>query len=140
MDDEYLIDLIYKAAVNDDWQSVASAFSKTGGDIFTHMYGHDASINKLNLAAYAGYDPDMVATYDQYYHSINSWIPGIAKSVVGKASYGQSYCPNDVFEGSEFYNDWIRPQEDAKAGGGIVLFNDANRFVLFGGQIRSKDK
>ena len=41
-------------------------------------------------------------------------------------------CDRRVVERSEFYNDWIRPQEDIVGGGGILLFKQQERvFALW---------
>ncbi len=49
-------------------------------------------------------------------------------------------CSRETFENSEFYNDWVLPQEDIIAGGGSILFKEDSRMFIIGGNIRRKDK
>ncbi len=48
--------------------------------------------------------------------------------------------PQSDFSQTEFYNDWIRPQEDIWGGGGMVLLSEPGRSLVFGGNIRAKDR
>lgn len=44
-----------------------------------------------------------------------------------------------MLEKTEWYNDWILPQEDVCGGGGAVLIREKNRTLVLGGNIRRKD-
>lgn len=135
-----ILDTIYSAPLNDDWQPVIEMLSSSMGSIHTHMFGHDIALNKQLSLSGIMYDPAMLDTYNIHYHEKNPWIPGVARSAVGKASSSESYCPTEVLTKTEFFNDWIRPQEEIGGGGGIVLFNDGNRFIMLGGNIRFRDR
>lgn len=45
----------------------------------------------------------------------------------------------DLFK-TEFYQDWIRPQENIAAGGGAIILKDETRMLAFGGNIRLNDE
>lgn len=136
-----IVELIYSAALNGDWQAIVDALRAIGGDLVsTHLYGHDKTSNAVSIAATSGYDPDMLASYDAYYHSVSSWVPGIAAAPVGLVLPAREYCPTEELIATEFYNDWVKPQEDKSIGGGLVLFKDADRFLFLGGNIRQKDQ
>jgi len=135
-----LIDLIYCAALNDNWQAILEALRAATGDLVsTRIYGHDLASNKVALAAYSGYDPDVMAIHDQHHHTPNVRVPGIAKAV-GSVPPSRFYCTDDDLLASEFYNDWIRSYEAGGVGGGLTVFRDDRRFVSPGGNIRFKDR
>jgi PAS domain-containing protein len=48
-------------------------------------------------------------------------------------------CPDAALRRTEFYADWVRPQEDIIAGGGSVLLRDPTRLYVLGGNIRNRD-
>ncbi|WP_404404062.1 helix-turn-helix transcriptional regulator [Pelagibacterium halotolerans] len=48
-------------------------------------------------------------------------------------------CGDDDLFRTEFYNDWVVPQENLAVGGGALLFKDEKRTVAFGGNMRLKD-
>ena len=135
-----LIELIYEAPLNDDWQPVVEQLSEMMDRVHVHIFGHDTRTQTLMALQCNMYDPDQLSLYDRYYHERNAWLPGVARSKVGVATSSDNYIPTDELKKTEFYNDWIRPQEDIGAGGGIVLFNDGDRFVILGGNIRLREQ
>lgn len=87
----------------------------------------------------AGYDPDWLKTYGEYYGGLNCWMDGIVGKAAGTAYGVEDLCPRDTLERSEFYNDWIKPQEDILGGGAAMLFSDASRLFVLGGNVRRRD-
>ena len=39
--------------------------------------------------------------------------------------FSEAMCTREELEPTEFYNDWVRPQEDIVAGGGALLCSRA---------------
>jgi len=87
----------------------------------------------------AGYSEHALKSYEEHYHAINPWAETFLKHSTGKVLHSEEMCSKRRMENTEFYNDWVRPQEDIVGGGGSVLFNDRGRVFLFGGNIRRKD-
>ncbi len=58
----------------------------------------------------------------------------------GVAWPSQLMCSREKLLKSEFYADWVQPQEDVVAGGGALIFAAADRLIAFGGNIRRKDE
>ena len=106
----------------------------------THMFGHDVEHNRgLDLFS-KSYDPEFLRTYNEYYAPLNSWAPGFFDHPVGNPIPIEAMCSRDVLEKTEFYNDWVSPQDDLVAGGGAILFKDQSRMFVIGGNIRRKDE
>ena len=105
-----------------------------------HMFGHDFKYNMgLDLLS-TSYSPEYVKSYNEYYAPLNTWAPGFFKHQTGAAISSEMMCPRSDLEKSEFYNDWIQPQEDIVAGGGVILFKENSRMFVIGGNIRRKDE
>lgn len=104
-----------------------------------HLFGHDAATGEGIKLDGALYDPDFMRSYDDYYNRLNVWAPGYLKAQVGVPLSTRELLPQDQFERTEFYNDWIRPQEDILGGAGVMLARDGARIVALGGNIRRKD-
>lgn len=109
-------------------------------DVRAHMFGHDLEANVSVSTLTKNYDPDFVKSYDEHYASINSWVPGFFEQKVGRTISSEIMCARDTLETTEFYNDWVLPQEDIIAGGGAILHKDATRMFVIGGNIRRKDQ
>ncbi|WP_404404060.1 helix-turn-helix transcriptional regulator [Pelagibacterium halotolerans] len=133
--------LIYSAVFDgSQWQSFLEELTRVTGGVHTHLFGFDIPAGiSLGLTA-SGYAPEYIESYNQYYGEMNSWAPGFATADPGVVLPSEWMCPKAELFKSEFYNDWIRPQEDVAAGGGAILFKDDTRMIAFGGNIRLKDE
>ncbi|WP_346897697.1 helix-turn-helix transcriptional regulator [uncultured Roseibium sp.] len=133
--------LIYAAVFDQKcWQGFLEELTRVTGGVRTHLFGYDIPAGlSLGLTA-AGYDPGYIDSYNDYYGEINSWAPGFAAHKAGVVIPSQRMCSKHALFGTEFYNDWVRPQEDVAAGGGALVFKDATRMIAFGGNIRLKDE
>lgn len=139
-DHSKLVTAIYAAALDPSrWEDFLALLSRATGDIRTHMFGYDPKANISISPIMHGYDPDFVESYDAHYGTTNSWAPGFATFEAGRVVDCQEMCPHSSLVRTEFYNDWIRPQEDIAEGGGVVLFKDDCRSFLIGGNIRLRD-
>lgn len=122
------------------WEKFLAELTHATGGVRTHLFGFDIPAGiSLGLTS-SGYDPDYIETYDSHYGTMNAWAVGFAKGEPGAVLPSEWMCSKaDLFR-TEFYNDWIRPQEDVAAGGGAILFKDESRMLAFGGNIRLKDE
>lgn len=133
--------LIYASALDQArWQDFLTELTHVSGGVCTHLFGFDMPAGiSLGLTA-AGYAPEYVDSYNEYYGEVNSWAPGFANAEVGIATPSQWMCSKETLYSTEFYNDWVRPQENVAAGGGALIFKDVTRMLAFGGNIRLKDE
>lgn len=136
-----LTSLIYGAVLDQRrWENFLFELTQATGGVRTHLFGFDIPAGiSLGLTS-SGYDPDHIETYDKYYGTMNAWAVGFARGEPGTVLPSEWMCPKADLFSTEFYNDWIRPQEDIAAGGGAILFKDEMRMLAFGGNIRLKDE
>jgi DNA-binding CsgD family transcriptional regulator len=60
-------------------------------------------------------------SYNEYYSKLNVWRQkGRALYHPGAVNLDQEQCPRDVFERSEFYNDFLRPAGVAHSMGAVI--------------------
>ena len=141
---EDVVDLttqIFAAAVEPSrWQGLMNNIRHASGGVRTHLFVHDQALGRAATEVNSGYDPDYVRSFLNHYSGINAWAPVFSSSPTGTVLSGMEMCPDADMEKTEFYNDWIRPQDDVIGGGGAVIWNDPRRTILFGGNIRRKDR
>ncbi|MEO0751255.1 MAG: LuxR C-terminal-related transcriptional regulator [Pseudomonadota bacterium] len=132
--------LIYAGALDQSkWADFLVELSALTGGVKTHMFGYDHDTETdLGLIG-PSYDPDFLQSFASHYADTNVWAKGFVTFDPGRAIHVKQMCPTDVFEKSEWYNDWIRPQEDAMGGGGALIFKEDRRMFALGGNIRRKD-
>ena len=75
----------------------------------------------LSFSAFANRDPDYIKTYREHFVFKNVWNPIWERAPSGVALASEDIAPARLFRKTEFYNDWLRPQEDMEAGVGIRI-------------------
>jgi DNA-binding CsgD family transcriptional regulator len=137
----HLSTTMFAAAVRPElWSDVVADLFEVTGGVRPHIVGFDLT-SRVHLGHVAhGFDPDFEATFLDHYHKLNPWIDHSVEEPVGKAMSSACMCSDDVLEGTEFYNDWVRPQEDCLGGGGAVIHRSATQVFKMGGSIRRRDR
>lgn len=118
-----LVDLIYSAAGDPaGWAAfVKRLASLMRGNIATIHHQRYAE-NQSNFAASWNMDPAAIQTYADHYGSLNVWFTTRPElHVQGKVYTSQMLCPEDLLLRTEFYNDWLKPQE-MHQGVGATIF------------------
>jgi DNA-binding CsgD family transcriptional regulator len=135
-----LLSEIYAAGLDPlRWPDVMQLLGAAIGEVKTHMFGYPDAGGIAQLSATWGYDPDFLKSFEDYYSGINPWTPGVMSSPVGRALSFDDLLPRAEMKRSEYYNDWVSPQESICRGGGVVLSHAPGKAILLGGNIREKD-
>lgn len=108
--------------------------------INVHLFGHDHASNLQLGLINSGYDPSFIDSYIAHYNAQNVWAKGFINFDCAVPVVSEQMCPLDRLLRSEFYNDWVKPQEDLAAGDGVILFKEEQRMIAIGGNIRRKDE
>ena len=141
-DDTYdrLVSQIFSAALDgSQWQNFLDSLAGMFGDTKTQLHGHDFHHAEVQIGAFSGYDESLVDSWYQHYGLINVWAPGMLRLPVGVATAAEAVATEDDLWGSEFYNDWVRPQEDIRSGACLIIEKSRNRFFALGGNMRAVD-
>ena len=121
------------------WVEFLDELSRISDGVKTHIFGYDVACDAKHPLIASGYDDSFVRTYHDHFHSLNEWAYGFVNGNVGQILTSEEMCASERLNKTEFYNDWVRPQEDIRFGGGTILFKERTRFFAIGGNIRSKD-
>lgn len=132
--------LFAAAADPAQWTPFMDAFSQACGGISTHLVGHDARVGQAVAVAYSHFAPEAVQSYLTHYAALNPWAKAYALAAPGVPFAAEALCSRAQLERTEFWADWVRPQEDIAAGAGMVLLRDADRVFAIGGNIRRRDE
>lgn len=125
MNEADLIDLIYKAAQSEEWQSIAIALHQAmTGTASGNMYRADLEAGKTTLAVHSGYIPDMLATCDRARRGSAPGTPALADTPAG-----------DMRPGMEFHDDRIRVPKD-----GVPIFDGERQFTCHDGNLPCRER
>lgn len=132
-----LIELAYASALDPaKWQAFLDALSPHFGGANGILYGYDRSRGAIDFSLNFGNDPAYVRSYVDYYHTRNPYPtagPILADNyLVGKVISATQAVGLDTIISSEFYNDWMKPQEIPADHLGVLLHRDESTHVTFG--------
>lgn len=135
-----LVHRVYSAGLDRArWSEVLGDLSTLIGRSWIALHGHDTTRN-VNLGFLThNYSPDHHSSYLQHFAGRNPWNTRAARVPVGAVIHSQILLEPGVLKRTEFYNDWIRPQEDIGTGAGVTLFRDRDRFLRLSCNIRFRD-
>ncbi|HHI82811.1 MAG TPA: helix-turn-helix transcriptional regulator [Rhizobiales bacterium] len=121
-----VLSAIYAAAADPGkWQDFCDILSRKAGApvmLLSHNFNGQGSCGVLG----GGYDPDYLESYHQYYAGINPWMKMIAAMPSGiTGTSDQALAKHDLFR-TEFYNDWLKPQDDIHGGPAVICHRGEN--------------
>lgn len=134
-----LVSLIYAAATDNSlWQSVCDELYKhTNSPV--KMFGHSVrTYESLGLIG-AGWDPAELDRYHHHYGDLNPWMQMDVAMPVGMVGVSDQAVSREELFKTEFYNDWLRPQEDIVAGSAMICYRSNDKFVAMVGACRARD-
>jgi len=106
-----LVDAIYDAGLHSEkWQhSLEQLTAAIGGNVADFKLT-DAARARVTVNS-IGLDPKAIDRYLQYYGKIDPILPATERKPVGALTLDQEVVPKNWLMRTEFYNDWVRPQD-----------------------------
>ena len=136
-----LVGHIYAAGYNrSKWQDVCDTLRRLSGDCQIVLHGHDLNQNSQLGFVSSGYDQSFVASYFSHYAAVNPWLPAMGAVPVGHVRRSEECITREELLRSEFYNDWLRPQDNITDGTGVVLCRRNGRMLNLSVNIRERDR
>lgn len=126
---EKLLSLLYATQTdNAAWQPFVDGLNAQS-TVPIMMFGHNLQSNEgIGLIA-AGLRPDEISRYQSDFADKNPWMHMNVVMPTGTVGVSdQALERRDLFK-TEFYNDWLRRQEDIVAGPFMMCHRTANTFV-----------
>ncbi|MDF1775308.1 MAG: helix-turn-helix transcriptional regulator [Rhizobiaceae bacterium] len=121
------------------WDYFLDELSRRSGNIGTQLVGFDSDNLETSVQATSGYDPDYLNSFAEHYNEVNVYAPSFAMLPVGVAIDCEAMAPPEEIVKSEFYNDWLRPQEDIIHGSAAFIFKNDTRVFALGANIRRRE-
>ncbi len=137
-----LVAHVLSAAIDQSaWHRFLVDLSGTaGGGTFTHILARDLASGAHMGDLHHGYDPAWGSSYYQYFHRVNPWLSNAGAEPLGRALPSSAMYPDDLLVRTEFYADWVRPQDDIIGGGGMVVARSPHAVFKVGASIRARDR
>jgi DNA-binding CsgD family transcriptional regulator/PAS domain-containing protein len=133
-----LVGDVYAAGLDASrWPQVLARLSdhlgSAAGTIFIHDF--DSSTAHLdgadgNVAAFLGFEESALASYASYYSGRNVWIEAEDSLPPGTAVTSSMLLPESRLLRTEFYSDWLKPQDFFYSLGSVVVKEQARAVKL----------
>lgn len=127
-----LVDLIYDAAIDPKaWPLFLTALSKSFECASGLLHRYDATVGMAPVFNDFGHDVRFIQSYAEHYARINPYpAESFARLPLGKVDHASALLSPDTIVGTEFYNDWMKPQGISPNHLGVVLDRSANSMAL----------
>ena len=134
-----LVHSIYQAAIKPaEWAVFVEKLSDLLGGTVISLHAHDAAA-KAGLGIYISkLDPEYLSSYNQYYASKSIWAEALGGSPIGKLIQSEELIGPDEFHKTEYYNDYLKPQ-DFCAASAIIFHRSQGKFLMLAGTIRHQE-
>lgn len=93
------------------------------------MFGHATNSNDSLGLTGGNIDPAHLRSYGEHYGSVNPWMAMNLRVKPGFVGVSDWALPRRELVKTEFYNDWLRHQDDAIAGPAMICHRSAHKFV-----------
>jgi DNA-binding CsgD family transcriptional regulator len=119
-----MINHVYAASLDgarwDDFLKSVSGHFRDASTILWHTNHHD---NRFNVFGSHRYEAKTLEAFEAHYYATNPWLPRKMRKPSGVLHRTEELYPEEELVKTEFYNDWLVPNDLFK-GFGISLFND----------------
>lgn len=133
-----LLSLLYASATDSrKWTGFCTEMNRRLGVPFK-IYGHSTrTYESLGLIG-AGFDPEDLERYHAYFARLNPWMTTNIAMPIGEVCVSDSVLPRNELLKTEFYNDWLRVQDNVVAGAAMICHRSEDRFVAMVAACRAR--
>lgn len=93
------------------WQCVTDVIARGFPGCFAGVLNTDFVEGRVKFAEVANIDPDFVKSYTEHYVQVNRWADFWRYIPSGGVFVSERDMPASTLTDSEFYNDWLKPQD-----------------------------
>lgn len=111
------------------WDQVPAILTEAFPGSFAGLYNMNFPESRLNFLSWRNMDPAFQKSYAEHFAYINPWGPywtSIKRTMIAAS---EEVSPARAFAKSEFYNDWLLPQDRAEAAVGMKIVGERDEAV-----------
>ena len=113
-----------------DWQSFLDQFGSLFPSLKFGLVAYDTSFSNIGFLKTSNYDPAYVDTYQAHYFKFNPWKDLVLNAPSAPTvAWAHDTVPLKELEKTEFYSDWIEPQDNIATGFTTALVKEPDRFL-----------
>lgn len=133
-----LLSLVYATASDAGaWQAFCDAMTQHTGAA-TMLFGHNLGTDESLGILAGGLDPAELERYHAHFADKNPWMHMNATMPAGSVGVSDQALERDDLFRTEFYNDWLRKQENVVAGPFMMCHRTQDTFVGLAAACRAR--
>jgi DNA-binding CsgD family transcriptional regulator len=121
------------------WQNFVLELERNCGGAKASLHGVSDTLPNPILAVAGSFAPDFSASYLAHYHRLNPFMALSASLPQAKVRISPTDLPDAALRQTEFYQDWLRPQEDLALAVAVRTRPHENRSVVLSLNLRRRD-
>jgi DNA-binding CsgD family transcriptional regulator len=126
-----LVGMTYEAALDEcKWGSFLEAFASAVGGSSAILRSNDMLAKTATFSASIGYDTDWQAAYCKHFVKMDYFNHVMSQYTSGRIFSSDHHIDQAELRKSEYYNDYLRPQDKVHAFGAFLLREGGRTVVL----------
>jgi len=126
-----LVGMAYDAALDESkWVSFLEAFATAVAGSSAILRSHDTDNRSASFSASVGYDPAWQAAYCQHFVKIDCYNHVMDRYAPGQIVSSSQHVDQRELRKTEYFNDYLRPQDKLHAIGTTLLKTDDHTLLL----------
>lgn len=121
------------------WSDVPKTITEVSPGIAPAIFGHSLATGQSTVAAQTGYDPHLLVDFHSHYSKINPLAQAYMRCSHGIPVWSEELFPYRQLVHTEYWDGFLRPQEDLSAGAGIIFKAGLEQLVVFAVHLRRRD-
>ena len=112
------------------WEEVPRAIVGAFPGSMATLQSLSANHDRLNFLYVENVDPAYLKSYMEHYAFVNPWAEHWESVPSGPVALSEREYPARLLEGTEFYNDWLKPQKNLEAAAGIKVSGEGDSLIF----------
>lgn len=112
------------------WEDVVTGVGESLPGSFVAVYNTDFSNDSRNSMIGHNMDDNFIESYQDHFAAINPWARFWTQAKSGTIAASEIDAPSAQYKNTEFYNDWLLPQNSTVAAAGIKVAADFGQTIL----------
>lgn len=106
------------------WSDVVGTLALALPGSFTAIQNANFALSQLNSIHSCNIPAEFLRSYHDHFAALNPWERYWFKVPPGRVAVSEEVAPSSLFKNTEFYNDWLMPQNDVAAATGLKVAAD----------------
>jgi DNA-binding CsgD family transcriptional regulator len=112
------------------WEDIVGAFGAAIPGSFALVHNTSFSYDSSSSMVAHNVADGFIESYVEHYAPLNPWAGYWTRARSGTVAASEAVAPSALYKKTEFYNDWLMPQNRLEAGAAIKISADIGQTIM----------